>query len=105
MSWGSRGRSDADALAVYVIFAYGATDLSPDEAARRAVAALDNTQYMGRTLRADAVAGGVGDPKCTVFVGSPSFSGKPRGAGMVDDRRPFGREYSRATIHHLVYRL
>lgn len=64
---------DTDAVIVYVVFAYGA-DLTPDEAAQRAVAALDNTQYMGRTLRADAVAGGVGDPKRTVFVGGLDFA-------------------------------
>ena len=64
---------DADAVTVYVVFAYGA-DLLPDEAVQRAVAALDSTQYMGRTLRADAVAGGVGDPKRTVFVGGLDFA-------------------------------
>jgi nucleolar protein 12 len=68
---------DADAVAAYVVFAHGA-DLPPDEAARRAVAALDNTPYMGRTLRADAVAGGGGggDPKRTVFVGGLDFASR-----------------------------
>ena len=65
---------DTDAVTVYVVFAYGA-DLALAEAAQRAVAALDNTQYMGRTLRADAAArGGVGDPKRTVFVGGLDFA-------------------------------
>ena len=66
---------DTDAVTVYVVFAYGA-DLAPDEAARRAIAALDNTEYMGRTLRADGVAGGVGDPKRTVFVGGLDFASR-----------------------------
>ena len=64
---------EVDAATVYVVFAYGA-DLAPDEAAKGAVAALDNIQYMGHTLRADTVGGGVGDPKRTVFVGSLDFA-------------------------------
>jgi nucleolar protein 12 len=72
--------ADADAVAVYVVFAHGA-DLPPDEAAKSAVAALDNTQYMGRTLRADSdttggVGVGVGDPKRTIFVGSLDFASR-----------------------------
>jgi nucleolar protein 12 len=70
--------ADADAVSVYVVFAHGA-DLAPDEAARSAVSALDNTQYMGRTLRADsdtAGGGGVGDPKRTIFVGSLDFASR-----------------------------
>lgn len=62
-----------DAATVYVVFAYGA-DLAPDEAAKGAVTALDNMQYMGHTLRADTVGGGIGDPKRTVFVGSLDFA-------------------------------
>jgi nucleolar protein 12 len=60
---------------VYVVFAHG-TDPPPDEAAKRAVAALDNTQYQGRTLRADSVGRGAGDPKRTVFVGSLDFASR-----------------------------
>jgi nucleolar protein 12 len=67
--------TDADAVTVYVVFAHGA-DLAPDEAAKGAVAALDNTQYMGRTLRADAIGGGVSDPKRTIFVGSLDFASR-----------------------------
>lgn len=58
-----------------MVFAHGA-DLAPDAAAKRAVAALDNTQYMGRTLRADSIGGGVGDPKRTLFVGSLDFASR-----------------------------
>jgi nucleolar protein 12 len=64
-----------DAVAVYVVFAYGA-DLAPDEAAKGAVAALDNIQYMDHTLRADTIGGGIGDPKRTVFVGSLDFASR-----------------------------
>src|SRR6266478_3631641 len=66
---------EADATTVYVVFAYGA-DLAPDEAAKGAVAVLDNTQYMGHTLRADAVGRGIGDPKRTIFVGSLDFASR-----------------------------
>jgi len=66
---------DADTVTVYVVFAYGA-DLAPDEAAKSAIAALDNTQYMGHTLRADAITSGIGDPKRTVFVGSLDFASR-----------------------------
>jgi nucleolar protein 12 len=66
---------EVDAVTVYVVFAYGA-DLVPDEAAKGAVAALDNNQYMGHTLRADTVGGGIGDPKRTVFVGSLDFASR-----------------------------
>lgn len=66
---------EVDAITVYVVFAYGA-DLAPDEAAKGAVAALDNNQYMGHTLRADTVGGGIGDPKRTVFVGSLDFASR-----------------------------
>ena len=67
--------AEADAVTVYVVFAYGA-DLAPDEAAKGAVAALDNTQYMGHTLRADTIGGGIGDPKRTVFVGGLDFASR-----------------------------
>lgn len=67
--------AEADAITVYVVFAYGA-ELAPEEAARDAAAALDNTLYMGRTLRADTIGGGVGDPKRTVFVGSLEFASR-----------------------------
>ncbi|KAI0250990.1 hypothetical protein BJV78DRAFT_1127163 [Lactifluus subvellereus] len=67
--------AEADAVAVYVVFAYG-VELAPEEAARDAAAALDNTLYMGRTLRADTIGGGVGDPKRTVFVGSLDFASR-----------------------------
>ncbi|KAH9999636.1 hypothetical protein BJV74DRAFT_709618, partial [Russula compacta] len=69
--------AEADAVTVYVVFAYGG-DLAPDEAAKRAIAALDNTLYMGCTLRADIVGGasGIGNPKCTVFVGSLDFASR-----------------------------
>ena len=64
---------EVDAVAVYVVFAHGA-DLAPDEAAKSAVAALDNIQYIDHTLRADTIGGGIGDPKRTVFVGSLDFA-------------------------------
>ena len=67
--------TEADAITVYVVFAYGA-DLPPEEAARDAAAALDNTLYMDRTLRADTIGGGVGDPKRTIFVGSLDFASR-----------------------------
>ena len=73
---------EVDSAAVYVVFAYGA-DLAPDEAAKDAVAALDNIQYMGHTLRADTIGGGKSDPKRTVFVGSLDF------ASREDDVRVF----------------
>jgi nucleolar protein 12 len=66
---------EVDAVAIYVVFAYGA-DLAPDEAAKGAVAALDNIQYMGHTLRADIIGGGISDPKRTVFVGSLDFASR-----------------------------
>jgi nucleolar protein 12 len=66
---------EVDSVTVYVVFAYGA-DLAPDEAAKGAVAALDNMQYMGHTLRADTIGGGIGDPKRTVFVGSLDFASR-----------------------------
>jgi nucleolar protein 12 len=67
---------EVDAVTVYVVFAYGA-DLAPDEAAKGAVAALDNDQYMeGHTLRADTIGGGKSDPKRTVFVGSLDFASR-----------------------------
>jgi hypothetical protein len=64
-----------DAITVYVVFAYDA-DLAPDEAAKGAIAALDNIQHMGHTLRADTIGGGIGDPKRTVFVGSLDFASR-----------------------------
>ena len=64
---------EADTVMAYVLFAYGG-ELAPDEAASAAVIALDNSPFMGRTLRADAVGDGVGDPKRTVFVGSLDFA-------------------------------
>ncbi|KAI0290901.1 hypothetical protein BC826DRAFT_1024865 [Russula brevipes] len=67
--------AEADAVTVYVVFAHAA-GLAPDEAAKRAVAALDNTQYQGRTLRADSVGRAAGDPKRTVFVGSLDFASR-----------------------------
>ena len=69
--------AEADAVTVYVVFAYGG-DLAPDEAAKRTVAALDNSLYLGCTLRADIVGGAssIGDPKCTVFVGSLDFASR-----------------------------
>ena len=66
---------EVDAVTIYVVFAYGA-DLAPDVAAKGAVAALDNHQYMGHTLRADTIGGGIGDPKRTVFVGSLDFASR-----------------------------
>jgi nucleolar protein 12 len=66
---------DAASVTVYVVFAHGA-DLAPDEAAKSAAAALDNTQYLGRTLRADTAGGGIGDPKRTIFVGSLDFAAR-----------------------------
>ncbi len=70
-----RRRLDTAAAARLWRFAYGA-DLAPDEAAKSAIAALDNTQYMGHTLRADAITSGIGDPKRTVFVGSLDFASR-----------------------------
>ncbi|KAI9443445.1 hypothetical protein H4582DRAFT_1924766 [Lactarius indigo] len=64
---------EADTVAAYVLFAYGG-ELAPDEAARAAIVALDNSPFMGHTLRADTLGGGVGDPKCTVFVGGLDFA-------------------------------
>ena len=66
---------EVDAVTVYVVFAHGA-DLAPDEAAKGAVAALDNIQYLDHTLRADTVGGGIGDPKRTVFVGNLDFASR-----------------------------
>lgn len=66
---------EVDAVTVYVVFAYGA-DLAPDEAAKGAVAALDNIQYLDHTLRADTIGGGIGDPKRTVFVGNLDFASR-----------------------------
>jgi nucleolar protein 12 len=65
--------AEADTITVYVVFAYDA-ELAPDEAARDAVAALDNTLYMGHTLRADTIGSSMGDPKRTIFVGSLDFA-------------------------------
>jgi nucleolar protein 12 len=63
-----------DTVTAYVLFAYGG-ELAPDEAAKAAVDALDNSLFMGRTLRADTLLGdGVGDPKRTIFVGSLDFA-------------------------------
>ena len=62
-----------DTVTAYVLFAYGGR-LAPDETARAAVDTLDNSQFMGRTLRADTLGDGVGDPKRTVFVGSLDFA-------------------------------
>jgi len=67
--------AEADAVTVYVVFASGA-DLAPDEAARGTVAALDNAQYMGHTLRADTIGRSIGDPKRTVFVGGLDFASR-----------------------------
>ncbi|KAI0263998.1 hypothetical protein BC834DRAFT_885008 [Gloeopeniophorella convolvens] len=67
--------TEADSLIVYVVFAHGA-ELAPDEAARAAVAALDNTTFLDRTIRADAVGEAVGDPKRTLFVGSLDFASR-----------------------------
>ncbi|KAH9080270.1 hypothetical protein EDB83DRAFT_2670587 [Lactarius deliciosus] len=64
---------EADTVAAYVLFAYGG-ELAPDEAARTAIVVLDNSPFMGHTLRADTLGDGVGDPKCTVFVGSLDFA-------------------------------
>ncbi|KAH9168712.1 hypothetical protein EDB89DRAFT_2202330 [Lactarius sanguifluus] len=64
---------EADTVAVYVLFAHG-EELAPDEAARTAIVVLDNSPFMGHTLRADTLGDGVGDPKCTVFVGSLDFA-------------------------------
>ena len=64
---------EADTVTAYVLFAYG-EELAPDEAASAAVVTLDNSPFMGRTLRADTVGDGVGDPKRTVFVGSLDFA-------------------------------
>jgi nucleolar protein 12 len=66
---------EVDAVATYVVFAHGA-DLAPDEAAKGAVAVLDNMQYMDHTLRADTIGGSIGDPKRTVFVGSLDFASR-----------------------------
>ena len=66
---------EADTVTAYVLFAYGGEQLAPDATATAAVVALDNSPFMGRTLRADTVLGdGVGDPKRTVFVGSLDFA-------------------------------
>ncbi|KAF8272818.1 hypothetical protein EI94DRAFT_1776724 [Lactarius quietus] len=62
-----------DTVTAYVLFAYGG-DLAPDELARAAIDAVDNSSFMGRTLRADTLGDGVGDPKRTVFVGSLDFA-------------------------------
>jgi nucleolar protein 12 len=63
-----------DTVTAYVLFAYGG-ELAPEETARTAVDALDNSLFMGRTLRADTLLGdGVGDPKRTIFVGSLDFA-------------------------------
>ena len=67
--------AEADAVTVYVVFGHGA-DLAPDEAAKGAVAALDNAQYLDHTLRADTVGGGKSDPKRTVFVGGLDFASR-----------------------------
>jgi nucleolar protein 12 len=64
---------EADTVTAYVLFAYGG-ELAPDEAARAAAVALDNSPFMDRTLRADTLGDGVGDPKRTVFVGSLDFA-------------------------------
>ena len=64
---------EADTLTAYVLFAYGG-ELAPDEAARAAAVALDNSPFMDRTLRADTLGDGAGDPKRTVFVGSLDFT-------------------------------
>ncbi|KAH9065193.1 hypothetical protein EDB87DRAFT_1679701 [Lactarius vividus] len=64
---------EADTVAAYVLFAYGG-ELAPDEAAKTAIVVLDNSPFMGHTLRADTLGDGVGDPKCTVFVGSLDFA-------------------------------
>ena len=74
-------RPDVDALAICVVLVFGA-DLSPDEAARRAVTALENMEYMGHTLRADAIAGGVGDPKRTVFCRGSGFASRDEDLGI-----------------------
>jgi nucleolar protein 12 len=67
--------TDVVTINVYVVFGHGA-DLPPDEAVKRAIAALDNTQYLDLTLRADTVGGGKSDPRRTVFVGGLDFASR-----------------------------
>ncbi|KAH9002844.1 hypothetical protein EDB86DRAFT_3073975 [Lactarius hatsudake] len=43
-----------DTVAAYVLFAYGG-ELPPDEAVRTAIVVLDNSPFMGHTLRADTL--------------------------------------------------
>jgi nucleolar protein 12 len=75
--------ADTHAVTVYIVFAHRhgarADVVAPNEAAKRAVAALDNKPYLGHTLRADivgVVGGGIGDPKRTVFVGGLDFASR-----------------------------
>jgi len=67
--------TDVVTINVYVVFGRSA-DLPPDEAVKRAIAALDNTQYLDLTLRADTVGGGKSDPRRTVFVGGLDFASR-----------------------------
>ncbi|VDC01324.1 unnamed protein product [Peniophora sp. CBMAI 1063] len=77
----------ASAVHAYIVFAHTdpshpshATALDPYEAAQQAIANVDGTSFLGRTLRVDAVAKEAkekrSDPRRTVFVGNLDFATK-----------------------------
>jgi hypothetical protein len=64
---------EADAVTAMFSLRMAGSSL-PTRLRQGAVVALDNSPFMDRTLRADTLGDGVGDPKRTVFVGSLDFA-------------------------------